>query len=89
MLAVLADNSSALARLWDFLRAPIVATPWADWRGFWLGQILADRFVVCYCLPLALSLLLLSRRHLRGAVPAKPLSAGRPWGRCTPSERIT
>ncbi|MBU0642635.1 MAG: hypothetical protein KKA78_05280, partial [Alphaproteobacteria bacterium] len=36
----------------QYLLAPFVDTPWADWRGFWLGQILDDRFVVVWFLPL-------------------------------------
>ncbi len=65
MDAATADISQLVAGLWDFVRQPIVDTPWADWRGFWLGQILDDRYVVCYFLPLVPLLMLFSRRHLR------------------------
>jgi D-alanyl-lipoteichoic acid acyltransferase DltB (MBOAT superfamily) len=62
---IVADISSAAAGLWEFLRTPVVETAWGDWRGFWLGQIFDDRFLVCYFLPLVPILLLLARRHLR------------------------
>ncbi|MEW6249224.1 MAG: MBOAT family O-acyltransferase [Planctomycetota bacterium] len=40
-------------------------TPLADWRGFWLGQVLDDRLVVVYFLPLIPLLLLLRGNRLR------------------------
>lgn len=51
--------------IWEFVRAPLSATPWAAGRDFWLGEVLDDRFVVAYFLPLAPLLLLVPRRHLR------------------------
>lgn len=62
---MLPNIPDALNRLREFLCRPVAETPWADWRGFWLGQILDDRYVVCYFLPLLAILMLLSRRHLR------------------------
>ncbi|MCK4343144.1 MAG: MBOAT family protein [Phycisphaerae bacterium] len=47
------------------LAGPIESTAWTDWRGFWLEQILDDRFVVAWFLPLLPILLLLPRQKLR------------------------
>jgi D-alanyl-lipoteichoic acid acyltransferase DltB (MBOAT superfamily) len=56
------------AALADFALAPLRTTAWADWRGFWLGQVFDDRFLVCYFLPLLPLLLLAPRRVLRPAI---------------------
>jgi D-alanyl-lipoteichoic acid acyltransferase DltB (MBOAT superfamily) len=52
----------------EYLLAPIVDTPWTDWRGFWMAKILDDRFTVVYFLPLVPILLLASRDKLRVAL---------------------
>jgi len=52
----------------DFILNPLLSTPWADWRGFWLGQVLADRLRVCWFLPLLPLLMLAPRRWLRPAI---------------------
>jgi D-alanyl-lipoteichoic acid acyltransferase DltB (MBOAT superfamily) len=57
----LANLTDALHAVWRYLGTPLAATPWADWRGFWLEQILDDRFVVIYFLPLLPILILLPR----------------------------
>jgi D-alanyl-lipoteichoic acid acyltransferase DltB (MBOAT superfamily) len=54
-----------LESLWQAIITPIQQTPWSDLRGFWLEQILDDRFVVIYFLPLVPLLLLWPRQHFR------------------------
>lgn len=61
-------DTGRLAELWEFFYRPIAETPWSDWRGFWLGQIADDRYLVCYCLPLVPLLLLFAGRRLRVAI---------------------
>ena len=56
-----------------YLSAPLVQTSWADWRGFWLGQVLDDRFVVVWFLPLVLVLLLCPRHRLSAGIVATGL----------------
>jgi len=65
---MLAQFTNALARLAESLWRPVAETPWTDWRDFWAGRILDDRYVVCYFLPLLPLLLLLPRRHLRAGI---------------------
>jgi hypothetical protein len=60
--------ADAVQNVWRYLHAPVPATPWADWRGFWLGQIADDRFVVLWFLPLLPILLLVPRQRLRLAI---------------------
>lgn len=62
--------SGTLSALLEALLGPIRAAPWTDWRGWWLGTLLDERFVVVYALIIAAPLLLLSGRALRAAVPA-------------------
>ncbi len=59
---------------WQLLLEPIHRTPWRDWRGFWLGDVLDDRFVVVYFLPLLPVLLLAPFRRLRLAIVLTGLS---------------
>jgi D-alanyl-lipoteichoic acid acyltransferase DltB (MBOAT superfamily) len=70
----LASIPDYFSRLGTFLWQPIAETAWGDWRDFWLLQICDDRFLVCYCLPLGLILLLFSRRNLRVAIVATGLA---------------
>lgn len=49
----------------DFLREPLVATPWGALRDFWMQRILDDRFLVCYFAWFFPVLLLLKRDTLR------------------------
>ncbi len=62
-----------LSTVWQFLYEPLQQTPWHDWRGFWLGRILDDRFVVAWFLPLVAILLLLPRHRLRLGIVATGL----------------
>jgi len=63
--SILANLADSFASAWQYLIEPIVQTPWANWKGFWLERIFDDRFVVIYYLPLLPILLLLRRRQLR------------------------
>ncbi len=64
-----AGTGGALETLSDLLLGPIRAAPWSDWRGWWLGTLLDDRYVVIYALLLAAPLLRLSGHALRLAIP--------------------
>ncbi len=55
-------------RALGFLLERLGGAAWTDWRGFWLGEILDDRFRVAWFLPLLPILLLTRRERLRGAV---------------------
>ena len=65
---LLADLLDVMHNGLHFLRAPLSTTNWAAGREFWLQQILDDRFVVVYFLPLVLILLLVPRQKLRAAI---------------------
>jgi D-alanyl-lipoteichoic acid acyltransferase DltB (MBOAT superfamily) len=67
---LLATAGGALSAFVDAVLGPIGAAPWSDWRGWWIGTLLDERYVVVYALVLAAPLLLLSGRALRAAVPA-------------------
>lgn len=54
--------------IWEALIAPLGRVPWSDWRGFWLGEVLADRYVVCYFFPLLVVLALWPVRYLRQGI---------------------
>jgi len=54
--------------LWAFLQAPITATPWGEWREFWLLRVFDDRYLVCYFFPLLPILMVLRGRALRVGV---------------------
>ncbi len=55
-------------QVWSWLVEPLRSADWFDWRGFWLGQICDDRFVVCYFLVLVPLLLLTPRAWYRHAL---------------------
>ncbi len=57
-----------------FILEPLRSTPWTDWARFWIGQILDDRFVVAWFLPLLPVLLLVPPRWLRPAIIATGLA---------------
>lgn len=52
----------------EFLLRPLREAAWGDWRGFWLGEVFDDRFVVVWFLPLAPVLLLARGERLRPAI---------------------
>lgn len=68
MPTLLADFSAHWGAIWEFLRAPWLASDWTAWRSFWLEQVLADRLWVIYALPLMLILYALPQRHLRTGI---------------------
>lgn len=70
MGAVLASvaESSLAGGFWRFLTRPLLETPWTDWHGFWLDQVVADRYLVCYFLPLLPVLYFAPQRLLRPAI---------------------
>ena len=65
--------SDTLSTAWQYLCDPLRQTPWHAWRGFWCGQILDDRFVGVWFLPLVAILLLLPRQRLRVGIVATGL----------------
>lgn len=64
-----ATTGDPLGALSDLVLGPIRVAPWSDWRGWWLGTLLDERFVVIYALLLAAPLWWLSGRALRAAIP--------------------
>ncbi len=63
--ATAAGLAAALHTLWHYLWTPLTTAPWGDLRGFWYGQILDDRFVAAWFLPLVPVLAVLRRDRLR------------------------
>ncbi|QOJ13799.1 MAG: hypothetical protein HRU75_03700 [Planctomycetia bacterium] len=62
---MIADGLSTLA---DLLWAPLRDAEWGNFAGFWLRQLLDDRFTVALFVPLLPLLLLAPRRWLREAI---------------------
>ena len=65
----LANIADAARSAWELLLEPLARTSWTAGRGFWLHDILDDRFLVAYFLPLAPLLILLRRDRLRRGSP--------------------
>ncbi|MCH7871304.1 MAG: MBOAT family protein, partial [Planctomycetes bacterium] len=68
VLTVLAEMAAAGGGVLEWLRDEIAATPWGDWRDFWLKTVFDDRYLICYFFPLLPLLLLFSGRHLRTGI---------------------
>ncbi len=73
-VATLADWSTVFADLSDRLLAPLRQVDWSDGRGFWLGVLLDDRFLVAWAIPFTIALLMIPPRYLRQAIVAGGLA---------------
>lgn len=60
--------SEPLATVMESLWASLAHAPWADWRDFWARQLLDDRFMVVYFLPLLPVLMAFPRAYLRHGI---------------------
>lgn len=65
---VVGDVMGVMGAVWEFLSAPIAATDFSQWRDFWARQVLDDRYLVCYFLPLVPVLLLFPARWFRQGI---------------------
>ena len=61
----IAGFSAAAHALWQYLWTPLTTAAWSDLHGFWYRQILDDRFVAAWFLPLVPVLAVLRRDRLR------------------------
>lgn len=60
--------------IWESLIAPLTAVPWGHARDFWLAQVLDDRFVIVFFIPLLAPLLAAPRTRLRMVIVATGLA---------------
>lgn len=61
-------STDIVAIVGRYLLDPCLHAPWDDWRGFWLGKVFDDRFIVIYFFPLIVLLRCVPLSRLRQAI---------------------